>query len=87
MSIFGTLLGFMYGYKEGSMSTFPLYSWRMTAPELEQHRKAFRPDLEQLEIWEETGGCECSGPCQCWIEPDGTCPNGYPSWLVVLGLI
>lgn len=44
------------------------------------------PDLETLEIWMiEDGGCEASDGC--WVEPDGRCPHGHPSWFVRLGLI
>ena len=45
------------------------------------------PDLETLMQWEEQGGCEAACPHQCWVEPDGTCPHGNPSWLLKLGLI
>lgn len=45
-----------------------------------------QPDQEQLEEWmEEDGGCEATDGC--WVEPDGTCPHGYPSWLLYLGMI
>ncbi len=30
---------------------------------------------------------ECIGPCQCTLEADGTCPNGYPSKLRAAGMI
>ena len=44
------------------------------------------PDLETLEAWmHEDGGCEATDGC--WIEADGTCIHGYPSWLLALGLI
>ena len=44
------------------------------------------PDLETLESWmEEDGGCEATDGC--WVEPDGICPHGHPSWLIRLGLI
>ena len=33
------------------------------------------------------GGCEAACPHGCWVEPDGTCPHGNPSWLLKLGLI
>lgn len=47
-----------------------------------------QPSLETLEEWMLCDGvCECIGPCACWVEPDGTCPNGYVSWLVHLLLI
>lgn len=44
------------------------------------------PDLETLEEWLfEDGGCESTDGCFC--DPDGTCPHGFPSWLLQLGLI
>lgn len=33
------------------------------------------------------GACTCTGECECTVEPDGTCPNGWPSALLALGLI
>jgi hypothetical protein len=45
-----------------------------------------RPDLETLEEWEfEDGGCEATDGC--WVEPDGVCEHGHPSWLLRLGYI
>jgi hypothetical protein len=46
---------------------------------------AERPSLEQLREWMSEGGCEAQDGC--WVEPDGTCPHGIQSWLLVLGLI
>lgn len=43
------------------------------------------PDLETLEAWEAQGGCEATDGC--WVEPDGVCSHGRPSWLIKLGLI
>ena len=44
------------------------------------------PDLETLADWiYEGGGCEATDGC--WIEEDGTCVHGHPSWLLALGLI
>ena len=43
------------------------------------------PDIEQLIEWENEGGCEATDGC--WVEPDGTCPHGCDSWLLVMGLI
>ena len=44
------------------------------------------PDLEQIEEWMwEDGGCEATD--SCWVEVDGICPHGHPSWLLRLGLI
>jgi hypothetical protein len=50
-------------------------------PELEP------PDLETLMAWDSEGRCEAACPHHCWIEPDGTCMHGHPSWLLRLGLI
>jgi hypothetical protein len=47
--------------------------------------KANAPDVETLMEWEAEGGCEAVDGC--WVEPDGTCPHGCPSWLLVMGLI
>ena len=45
------------------------------------------PDVETLIEWEAEGGCEAACPHHCWVEPDGTCIHGNPSWLLKLGLI
>jgi len=44
-----------------------------------------KPDIEQLQMWEEEGGCEA--PDGCWVEPDGICEHGHKSWLLIMGLI
>jgi hypothetical protein len=44
------------------------------------------PSFEEIESWifdEETPEATDG----CWIEPDGVCPHGHPSWLLRLGLI
>lgn len=45
------------------------------------------PDDEVLEEWLSDGGCEAACEHACWVEPDGECSHGEPSWLLVLGLI
>lgn len=45
------------------------------------------PDVERLIEWEAEGGCEAACPHHCWVEPNGTCTHGNPSWLLRLGLI
>ena len=45
------------------------------------------PDIGTLMQWETEGGCEAACPHGCWVEPDGRCPHGKPSWLIVMGLI
>ena len=45
-----------------------------------------RPSLEELQRQvEEDGGCEATDGC--FVEPDGTCEHGQPSWLLALSLI
>ena len=43
------------------------------------------PSLEELQQWEEEGGCYT--PCGCWVEPDGHCEHGVPSLMIILGYI
>lgn len=43
------------------------------------------PSMEQLEEWVFDSGCESTDGC--WVEPDGECEHGYPSWFIYLGLI
>ena len=45
------------------------------------------PSIETLMEWEAEGGCEAACPHHCWVEPDGRCTHGKPSWLLKLGLI
>jgi hypothetical protein len=45
------------------------------------------PPVEELlrQLEEDGGGCEATDGC--WVEPDGHCEHGQPSWLLALGLI
>ena len=43
------------------------------------------PEVEDLVEWESEGGCEATDGC--YVEPDGVCEHGYPSWLLWMGLI
>jgi len=44
------------------------------------------PDIETVMAWiDEDGGCEATDGC--WVEVDGRCPHGKPSWAVWLGLV
>jgi hypothetical protein len=44
------------------------------------------PGVETLEAWLwEDGGCEATDGC--WVELDGRCPHGHPSWLLRLGWV
>lgn len=44
------------------------------------------PGVKTLERWMNDGGCKTPG-CGCWVEPDGHCEHGNPSWLMALGWI
>jgi len=44
-----------------------------------------RPSIDQLTEWEAEGGCEATDGC--WVESDGRCEHGHPSWLRYLGMI
>lgn len=44
-----------------------------------------RPDIETLEEWDFDGGCAATDGC--WVEADGVCQHGHPSWLLRLGFI
>ena len=49
-------------------------------------RSERRPNIELLAQWDyEDGGCET--PCGCWVEVDGHCEHGNPSWALLVGLI
>lgn len=43
------------------------------------------PSTATLRRWMDEGGCKATDGC--WVEPDGTCPHGHKSWLLVQGLI
>ena len=43
------------------------------------------PSVEMLKEWNSDCGCEALDGC--WVEPDGTCQHGKPSWLKALGWI
>jgi len=45
----------------------------------------YLPDREALEEWAMDSVCEATDGCR--VEPDGICPHGHPSWLLVLGYI
>lgn len=44
-----------------------------------------QPSMKELMEWSEDGGCEATDGC--WVEPDGVCEHGHPSWLLYLGMI
>ena len=44
------------------------------------------PGLDTLERWL-FGDGDCEATDGCIVEPDGACPHGHPSWLILHGLI
>ena len=47
--------------------------------------KTKQPTIKQLEKWESEGTCKT--PDGCVVEPDGVCPHGHESWMLIMGLI
>ena len=58
---------------------------RLTPRKMLKRLRRRQPTMEQLRQWEAEGGCEATDGC--WVEPDGHCEHGCPSWLIALGLI
>ena len=60
---------------------------------LEQYRERYPdavkvrsiPSMKRLEGWISDCGCEAIDGC--WVEPDGECEHGFPSWLRGLNMI
>jgi len=44
-----------------------------------------KPSQRTLERWAYDSVAKT--PCGCKVEPDGKCPHGVPSWLIILGFI
>lgn len=44
-----------------------------------------QPSMKALEHMAFDGVARATDGCQ--VEPDGTCPHGYPSWLMQLGYL
>ena len=57
---------------------------RLVAP-AKKIKKSKQPSSATMMRWMENGVAKATDGCR--IEPDGTCPHGCHSWLVVLGLI
>jgi len=52
----------------------------------ERHRACTKvPSLRTLEKWMDDGVAKATDGCR--VEPDGKCPHGHNSWLMVMGLI
>ena len=45
-----------------------------------------QPSIEEIMDMEwERGGCEATDGC--FVEPDGMCHHGHPSWMIRMGLL
>lgn len=44
-----------------------------------------KPSIKTLEKW--SSDCGCKTIDGCWVEPDGECEHGYPSWLIAMRII
>lgn len=51
----------------------------------EKKRKVKPPSIKTMEKWLCDGIARATDGCK--VEPDGTCPHGKQSWLLVLGYI
>ncbi|HUT15460.1 MAG TPA: hypothetical protein VMY98_04365 [Anaerolineae bacterium] len=58
---------------------------RLTPRKLLKRLRSAQPTMRQLMAWQAKGGCEATDGC--WVEPDGHCEHGCPSWMLALGLI
>jgi len=58
---------------------------RLTPRKMLERLRTAQPTGRQLRTWLDEGGCEATDGC--WVEPDGYCEHGCPSWMIVLGLI
>jgi hypothetical protein len=47
--------------------------------------KRKHPSMACMERWHSDGGCNAVDGC--WVEPDGECEHGYPSWLRAMCLL
>ena len=47
--------------------------------------RVYKPSMDRLESWLHDCGCESLDGC--WVEPDGHCEHGRPSWLLAMGMI
>lgn len=43
------------------------------------------PTIATLKRWMDKGGCKTTD--NCWVEIDGYCEHGCPSWAIEMGLV
>lgn len=49
--------------------------------------KVHRPTMAELQDSVFDGPCYAACEYDCYVDPDGCCEHGRPSWLLVLGMI
>lgn len=63
----------------------------LTDKELVEHEEKVdyleEPSIKKMETWMRKGRAKARCPHGCWVEPDGVCQHGNPSWLLYLGYI
>lgn len=59
----------------------------MTKDELDQYAWALSLSEDDIDRMVEEGEFETACPHGCVVEPDGVCPHGFSSPLLILGLI
>jgi len=58
----------------------------VTPPAGLKHKPTMKmPSIEELERQSFDGVCEATDGCQ--VEPDGRCPHGHASWMLVIGIV
>jgi hypothetical protein len=62
-------------------SGITLKAYQEKYPDAIKARKISFKELEEMD-----GGCITVG-CECYVEPDGYCEHGSPSYLLAMGLI
>lgn len=63
------------------------FSELMDDPDFDADDWLDEPDMETIEDWFMDSGCEAACVHGCWVEHDGYCEHGKPSWFIKMGLI
>jgi hypothetical protein len=51
----------------------------------ERHKATTKaPSIKTMERWSDAGIARATDGCK--VEPDGKCPHGHSSWLLILGV-
>jgi len=50
-----------------------------------EYKQVKPPSLATMERWSDNGVAKATDGCK--VEPDGECPHGHKSWMMVMGVI